>query len=107
MASFNEHVISLGGGAVLNPENWERLSRSGITVCLSYPSEIIDQRLARKTDRPLVKENTPEARLTRIKDLMSQREAIYRKANLMLHLNIETDAENVADAIAGYLGAFR
>lgn len=107
VAALKEHVIALGGGAVLNPENWERITRSGVTVCLSYPPEIIDRRLARKTDRPLVNENTPEARLARITELMSRREAVYRKADLVLHLNVETDAEKVADAIAGYLGVFQ
>jgi len=107
VAALHAHVIALGGGAVLNPVNWERIARTGVTVCLSYPPEIIDRRLAHKTDRPLVREHTPGARLARIRNLLSERESAYRRADLTLHLNRETDAENVADAVAGYLGVFR
>ena len=54
-----------------------------------------------------MRENSPDARLSRIKELMAQREPYYRRADLILHLNVEIEAEKVADAIAGYLGMFQ
>lgn len=106
-ASMRNHVISLGGGAVMNEDSWKTIIQSGSTICLSYPPEIIDSRLARKTDRPLVQEQEKSERLTRIIDLLSQRQARYSEANLVFHLNHEIEPEYVADALAGYLGLFR
>jgi len=104
---LKHHVVSLGGGAVMDDENWKTIKKSGETICLSYPSEIIESRLARKTDRPLVQEDSQQDRMERIISLLDQRQARYREADLVFHLNHEIDAENVADALAGYLGLYR
>jgi len=106
-ASLQGHVISLGGGAVMNDENWKIITESGNTICLSYPPSIIESRLVRKKDRPLVQESDQSERLARIDELLNQRRARYQEANLTFHLNHEIDPENVADALAGYLGFYR
>jgi shikimate kinase len=106
-ASLQDHVISLGGGAVMNEDNWKIIKESGDTICLSYPPKIIESRLARKSDRPLVQEKEESGRLARITDLLGQRQARYSEADLVFHLNHEIEPENVADALAGYLGLFR
>lgn len=106
-ASVEDHVVSLGGGAVMNDDNWHAIQESGETICLSYPPRIIDSRLSRKKDRPLVRQTDQTERMTRIQTLLSQRQSRYREADLVFHLNHEIDAENVADALAGYLGLFR
>ena len=99
-------VISLGGGAVVDPENWEKISSSGITVTLGYPPEIILRRAAQKTDRPLLKGTDAEKR-ARIHDLLEKRSPYYQRADLVLFLNKEIHADLVADMIAGYLGVWQ
>lgn len=106
-SALQNYVIALGGGAVMNDANWKTIARSGVTICLSYPPNIIESRLARQTDRPLVQEQDPSERLERIEHLLSQRQERYGMADLVFHLNHETDPENIADALAGYLGRYR
>lgn len=107
VSKLKEHVVSLGGGAILDPVNWENISQSGITVTLSYPPEILASRLAKKTDRPLLNQTTGNERLRRISELMVQREPYYKKADLIIHLNKEVEAERVADALFGFLGGIK
>jgi shikimate kinase len=99
-------VISLGGGAVTDAENWERIVSSGVTVTLGYPPEIILRRAAQKTDRPLLK-GTDAEKLTRIHELLEKRREFYQRADLVLYLNKEIHADLVADMIAGYLGVWQ
>lgn len=99
-------VISLGGGAVVDPENWEKIASSGITVTLGYPPEIILRRAGLKTDRPLLK-GTEAEKLERIHDLLEKRRVYYHRADLVLFLNREIRADLVADMIAGYLGVWQ
>ena len=96
-------VISLGGGAVIDPENWELISKSGITITLSYPPEIIFSRINKKTDRPLLDENRYGEKYERIKILLKTRESFYQRADLILHMNSEVSAKHIAEAILGFL----
>jgi shikimate kinase len=95
-------VISLGGGAVLDSENWERIILSGVTVTLSYPVEIIARRLSGKPDRPLLNVPEPE-RIERIRELMEKREPLYNRADLVLHLNRELTPQHVARMVAAFV----
>jgi shikimate kinase len=103
IARLNGHVIALGGGAILDPENWGHISRSGMTVTLSYPPEILAARLEKKSDRPLLKETEGNTRLVKIIELLNKRESLYRRADLILHLNKEIPADRVAETLIGYV----
>jgi shikimate kinase len=103
ISRLNGHVIALGGGAILDPENWEHISRSGMTVTLSYPPEILAARLEKKSDRPLLNETKGNARLIKIIDLLEKRESYYRRADLIIHLNKEVPADRVAETLIGYV----
>jgi shikimate kinase / 3-dehydroquinate synthase len=105
LADADACVISLGGGAVVRPDNWERISRSGVTVCLSYPPEILAGRLERKKDRPLLNGAAEGGRIEVIRNLLAEREPLYRRADCVLHLNREIGPEAVADMIGRYLEA--
>jgi shikimate kinase len=96
-------VVSLGGGAVLFPENWDAVSKSGITIALSYPPEILAARLERKKDRPLLKEADGNQRIELIRNMLSAREPYYRRADLVLHLNREIAPQAVAGMLLHYL----
>ncbi len=96
-------VVALGGGSVVNSENWKRISGSGVTVALLYPPEIIDRRLEGKTSRPLMDNINRNERLLHISNLMKNREPFYRRADLTLHFNVEIAPQKVARMIKAYL----
>ncbi len=96
-------IVALGGGTVVNPENWRLIAGSGITIALSYSPEIIASRLAKKEDRPLLNEFSGPERTRRISSLMKTRNPYYQKADLVLHLNKEVDPEQVVQLLIGYL----
>lgn len=79
------YVIALGGGAFLQPDNWELVKNNGITIWLDCPLERINQRLVGDTTRPLAV--SPE----RIAQLMEQRKPFYARANY----RVEADCDDV------------
>jgi shikimate kinase len=104
ISRLEHRVVSLGGGTVIDLENWRMISESGTTVALSYPPEIIALRLENKKDRPLLNAYSGKDRLDRIASLMAERECHYRRADLFLHLNREVEPGRIASALTGFLG---
>jgi shikimate kinase len=95
-------VLATGGGAILLPENRERLSARGTVVFLDAAIEQQLQRTRRGRHRPLLATADPRARL---EDLMSVREPLYRS---IAAITIKTDGRrlsSVADEIATALSA--
>lgn len=89
-------IITLGGGAVTVPENFQRLLHSGILICLRARPETILARIQHEQHRPLLKGGD---RLERIRLLMKEREEIYAR----IPLSVDTDdltPDQVADKIA-------
>jgi len=103
LAQSHGCVVSLGGGSVINPENWANITRSGITITLSYPPEILASRLEHKDDRPLLNETTGAQRLERIKEMLLIREPYYQRADLVLHLNREVEPEIVTHMLIQFI----
>ncbi len=103
ISRLEHRVVSLGGGTVIDRENWRLISESGTTIALSYPPEIISLRLENKKDRPLLNAYGGKDRLDRIAALMTERECYYRKADLFLHLNREVEPGRIVRAVTGYL----
>lgn len=103
VSKLKNHVISLGGGAIVDPENWKVISHSGVTISLCYPPEIIMERLVSAEDRPLLGDADKKKRLKRIIDLMEKREKYYKQADLVLYFNKEVNVERVTDMIVAYM----
>ena len=74
ICSWHQTVIATGGGIVLKPENREVLAKAGLVVCLDASPELIAERLADATDRPLLAGDDP---VKRIRDLMAARFVAY------------------------------
>ena len=86
-------VLSTGGGAVLRPENRERLRARGRVIYLkSHPEELI-RRLRHDTNRPLLQVADPMAKL---RELFSTRDPLYRQT---AHFVIETGRPSVATLV--------
>ena len=86
-------VLSTGGGAVLRPENCERLRSRGRVIYLkSHPEELI-RRLRHDTNRPLLQVADPMAKL---RELFATRDPLYRQT---AHFVIETGRPSVATLV--------
>jgi len=87
-------VLAAGGGAVLDPENVERLRGSGPVVRLTASLESILSRLAAdektRSERPRL---TTEKDLRReVERLLDEREPLYRRA---ADLTIDTEGKSI------------
>ena len=60
MAEKDRHVIACGGGAVLDPENAEALSRNSVLILLTASIDEIVERTRGSDERPLL--NVDDAR---------------------------------------------
>jgi shikimate kinase len=49
-------VLALGGGAFVQPENFELIENNGVTVWLDCPLEIVRRRVAAAAHRPLARD---------------------------------------------------
>ena len=75
-------VIATGGGAVLRPQNVERLKANGILICLRADAATIARRISRKPSRPLL---TGEGDVReRIERLLAQRAPAYAVADITI-----------------------
>jgi shikimate kinase len=95
-------VLATGGGAVLLPENRERLAARGTVVLLQTTVERQLERTRRSHHRPLLANTDRRARL---EELAKLREPLYRS---LAAITVHTDdraASVVADEIARTLAA--
>ncbi len=72
-------VIATGGGTVLNPQNWEELSQSGVMITLYAQLDEIYERIGYRNDRPLLKGDREE-----IEERWAKRQPVYRQADLII-----------------------
>jgi 3-dehydroquinate synthase len=87
-------VISCGGGAVLYPENADRLRKSGKVILLSTSLETLYERLKPEiSERPLLRTENPQEQ---IKSLLNKRSATYKK---VAHFSVETDNKSVEEVV--------
>lgn len=69
-------VLATGGGVVLTPENRQHLAARGFVIYLHCSPEQQFARTARDRSRPLIDTEDPQQRL---RDIMAEREPIYRQ----------------------------
>ena len=87
-------VLATGGGAILLPENRERLSARGTVVFLDATIEQQLQRTQHGRHRPLLATADPRARL---EELMGVRDPLYRS---IAAITIRTDGRRLS-SVAG------
>lgn len=86
-------VLSLGGGTFTHSENRQRLLERGPVVALWASPETILERVSRRPgQRPILDNPDP---YERIKNLLTERESIYRQANL----HVSTDGRKIPDVV--------
>jgi shikimate kinase len=80
ISAWKNNVIALGGGAVLCEVNWELISASGITICLTAPVAVLSERISRSQHRPLMDNLSEGERRRKISDMLAQRQRFYNRA---------------------------
>ncbi len=86
-------VLATGGGAIIDPQNRNRLGARGFVI---YLNTSVDQQLSRTRkgrDRPLLENDDPRAVL---EALMATREPLYRE---IADLTVDTDGRKVRDVV--------
>ncbi len=103
LADQKEHVVSTGGGIVLDPVNRELMAQAGVVVCLEARAETILERLRQATDteskRPLLQLPNP---LDQIRLLKGRRQRHYSEADVTVHTD-DLDSDGVVESIVGQL----
>jgi len=100
-------VIAIGGGAIVDPQNYELLAETGLIVCLEANPETIYERLFREAAyspetevRPLLANDNP---LERIRQLKASRQPYYANVDWTVH----TDNFNISQVVEEVIRAWR
>ena len=88
-------VLATGGGAFMNPETRATIRAKGISVWLRATLEVLNRRIKRRGDRPLLKDSDPVETLKR---LIEQRYPVYAEADLTVESR-EVPHETIVDEI--------
>ena len=90
-------VLSLGGGAFVDPETRERVKTNGLSVWIKVDRGILLERVQRHDTRPLLRGENPKEKLDR---LLSEREPIYALADLTVVCDEGPIAQNANKIMA-------
>lgn len=74
-------VLATGGGAFMNPKTREATKEFGISVWLKADLDVLMKRVSRRSHRPLLQNDDPEAVMKR---LIDERYPIYATADLTI-----------------------
>ncbi len=92
-------VVSLGGGAVLRPENLASLRKTGVVFLLDATAEAIYDRVRDETHRPLL--NVPDPVRT-IRELLDVRRPYYAQADVVVDTTGRCVSEIVDEVLDRY-----
>jgi shikimate kinase len=95
-SATGDAVVALGGGAIAQPGAPERLAELGVVVYLRASVASLLARIGEGAERPLLAGLDEAGRWRRLEELLGEREAAYRRADIV----VETDGLDV-DAAAG------
>jgi shikimate kinase len=85
-------VVSLGGGAFADEQNFQLLENNGVTIWLDCPLEILEHRVARQSHRPLARDRE------QFRELYEKRRPAYARADYRIEVS-DADARDHAAAI--------
>ena len=92
-------VISLGGGALENPETWDFLLDNSTVIYLKTSPKINYERIKNNTSRPLLCDNMSVEKIT---EILEKREANYQSATITITTDNKTPNQ-IAEEIIGVL----
>ncbi len=98
-------VLSTGGGAIMSEQTRSAIAKSGISIWLDAPIDLLLQRVSRRDNRPLLKTDDPRTVLER---LLSERRPYYARADLKFEsrdVPHEVAVDEVLALLSSYLAA--
>jgi len=95
-------VLATGGGAFMDPQTRHEVATHGISVWLRADLAVLEKRVARRNDRPLLLAGEPRRIL---QELMDRRYPVYATADITVDSG-ENPHEAVVDRIIDELAAF-
>lgn len=93
-------VLATGGGAFIDSATRAVMKERAISVWLKAPLDVLMKRVAKRDDRPLLRESDPRAVMQR---LMEARYPVYAQADII----VETGAGPHASAVAAIVASLR
>ena len=101
VAEFENVIISCGGGTPCFFDNMDYLNAQGETIYLKATPEVLYKHLRMgKTERPLLKNKTPEELQRFITEQLQQREPFYAKSRHTLDVNLLDTYEKINVSVA-------
>lgn len=95
-----EHVIAVGGGAVLDPENIRDLKLNGLVMLLKARPDVIYRNVCKDKSRPLLQCDDP---MGRINELLEARRKFYEDC----HYEIDVSDISVQEAVEKVIEIYR
>jgi shikimate kinase len=95
-------VVALGGGAIAQPGMADLLGRTGTVVYLNASASSLLGRLGDCSERPLLRDLAPEARLARLETLLAERASAYETAVIAVDTEgrvVEAVAEEIVQRL--------
>jgi shikimate kinase len=89
-------VMATGGGAFINEKTRERIRHGGVSVWLKAGLPLLMKRVIKRSDRPLLKSDDPEAVMRR---LIDQRYPVYATADVTVESRDVQHGQMVSDVV--------
>lgn len=95
LAPYKKLAIATGGGIVLQRQNWSYLHH-GVIIWLDVSVEQLYKRLKGSTNRPLLQDPDPQAKLRQI---LQQRQSLYAQADVCVAIAPHETSDEVANRV--------
>ncbi len=96
VAEFEDVILSCGGGTPCFFDNMDYMNGQGDVIYLKADPEVLYKHLLMgKTERPLLKNKTPEELIAFIKEQLNVREPFYTKAKHTLDVSLMDNYEKI------------
>ncbi len=95
LAQTDGHIISTGGGIVLNPDNIADFEKTGLVVCLLADAETVLDRVRHDSSRPLLA-GDKEAKIV---ELLEHRKTLYESITHKIDTSGRPSPEPTAEEI--------
>lgn len=101
VAEFEDVIISCGGGTPCFFDNMDYMNQQGETVYLKARPDVLYKHLKMgKTERPLLKNKSPEEMQEFIREQLERREEYYLKAKHVLDVSLMDNYEKIKISVA-------
>ena len=104
VAEFENVIISCGGGTPCFFDNMDYMNGQGDVIYLKASPEVLYKHLLMgKTERPLLKNKTPDQLISFIKEQLQIREPFYSKAKYVLDVSLMDNYEKIQISVTNIL----